>query len=125
MAGTHVSMAAKIIPHQQHPGHHRATARLTHHSTVEEFLEAVFYVWFISRLYKNQQYKSVASQQGHEHGTRAISIVRNHYKATTGEGIEDFVFAVVICSVCRSVKVVASYKCSVNPIISPNPVSSH
>jgi hypothetical protein len=37
---------------------------------------------------------------------------------------------VVICRVCKLVRllellVVTSYKCSVNPIINPNPVSSH
>jgi hypothetical protein len=53
--------------------------------------------------------------------------VRRRYQATTSE---DLVLAVVVCRVFRLVKmlqlfVVTSYKPSVNPIIDPDPVSSH
>jgi hypothetical protein len=33
----------------------------------------------------------VAIQQGHEHGSRGIFIVRSRYQATTSEHIEDYV----------------------------------
>jgi hypothetical protein len=47
-------------------------------------------------------------------------IGRRRYQATTGEDIEHLVFAIVICKVCRLVRVlklflVTSYKRSVNP----------
>jgi hypothetical protein len=59
--------------------------------------------------------------------------VRCQYRTTINEDIgewEDLVFVVVICRVCRSVKmlwllIVKSYKHSINPVISQNPVSSH
>jgi hypothetical protein len=43
---------------------------------------------------------------------------------------EDLMFAVVICKVCRlaivlKLFIVMSYKCSINPVNNPNPVSSH
>jgi hypothetical protein len=55
----------------------------------------------------------------------------NTYQATTSEDITDFMCATVtvICRVCRSAKVtgtvVTIYRCSLNPITNPNPVSSH
>jgi hypothetical protein len=67
-----------------------------------------------------------------EHGSREISIFRSRYQGTTTsediEDWEDLVCAVVICRVCRLVKVlqlfvVTSYKRS--PIINPNPASNH
>jgi hypothetical protein len=68
----------------------------------------------------------------HEHGSRWVSscFVRYHYQAMISDNIEDIVFALVICRVCRLVDmlqlfVVTSCKCSVNPIISLNPVSTH
>jgi hypothetical protein len=48
--------------------------------------------------------ESVVSQQGHEHGTMVVSIVRSRYIATPHERVEALMFAVVICRVCRSVK---------------------
>jgi hypothetical protein len=48
--------------------------------------------------------ESVTSQQGHEHGNIAVSIVRSRYIATPHEHIEALMFAVVICRICRSVK---------------------
>jgi hypothetical protein len=56
-------------------------------------------------------------------------IVRRHYQAIINEDIgdsEDLVFAIVICSVCWSVKLLIgkSYKHSINPVINQNPVSS-
>jgi hypothetical protein len=38
---------------------------------------------------------SVASQQGHGHSTRAISIVRSRYLAMPSEDMEDLIFAVL------------------------------
>jgi hypothetical protein len=36
-------------------------------------------------------FESVASQQGREHGTRAISTVRSRYQTMTSENIEHYV----------------------------------
>jgi hypothetical protein len=41
--------------HHQYPGHLVATARLTHHSATEEFLEAVFSMQSMARLYKEDK----------------------------------------------------------------------
>jgi hypothetical protein len=74
-------------------------------------------------------WKSGASQQGHEYGSRRIFTVTNHYQAMTSEDIEDFMCAVgtVICKV-NIIITICSYdlfKCSINPIIYPNTISSH
>jgi hypothetical protein len=75
--------------------------------------------------------ETVASWSGHKYGRWGIYIVGSHYRATTSEGMEDFVYcSTVICRVCRSVKllhlpVATSYKFSINPINNPNPMSSH
>jgi hypothetical protein len=50
-----------------------------------------------------------------------LSCIRRHYQATTSEGIKDSMLAVMICRICRVVKVlqlfvITSYKCSINPI---------
>jgi hypothetical protein len=39
--------------------------------------------------------ESVASQQGHGHGTRALFIIRSRYQAMTSEYIEDLMCAIV------------------------------
>jgi hypothetical protein len=49
--------------------------------------------------------ESVASQQGYEHGIRAVFIVRSRCLATPSEDIEALMFAVVICRVCKSMEV--------------------
>jgi hypothetical protein len=48
----------------------------------------------------------------------------------TSEDLEDLVFAILICGVCRLVKelqlfVVMNCKHSVNSVINPNPMCSH
>jgi hypothetical protein len=57
-------------------------------------------------------------------------IVELCYQAMASQDIEDLVCAVVICrawNLVRGLKVhvVKIYKCSVNPVTNPYPVSSH
>jgi hypothetical protein len=75
---------------------------------MEEFLEVVFSVWSMPRLYnKDQQdvisWKSEVGVGGYQ-STVLSCTVRRPYKAMTSENREDLVFAVVIRSVCESVK---------------------
>jgi hypothetical protein len=46
----------------------------------------------------------VASQQRRKHESRGMPTVRNSYLATPGEAIEAVMFGVVICRMCRIVK---------------------
>jgi hypothetical protein len=51
-----------------------------------------------------------------EHGSRGMPVVGSRYLAMTGEDIEAVVLGVMICRVCRFIKllqlpVVTSYKC--------------
>jgi hypothetical protein len=62
--------------------------------------------------------------------TKSEDNVGIRYLATPVEDTEALMFGVVICRVCRSVNllqllVVTSYKCSINSITDPNPVSNH
>jgi hypothetical protein len=106
-------------------------------TTREELLEAVFSTWSMLRLYSESRQgncvscsydlvETVASQKWHKQESRRTSTVGNCYLAMPSKDIEDFTCA----AVCRSMKllqlpVVTSYKCSINPIINPNPKSSH
>jgi hypothetical protein len=70
------------------------------------------------------------SPAGNDVNTEADDIVGIRYQATTGEDAEDSMCAVFrsrVREVARALKfrVVTIYKCSVNPITSPNPVSGH
>jgi hypothetical protein len=63
-------------------------------------------------------------------GTEAEDVLGICYQAMASVDIEVLMFAVMICRVYRSVKllylpVVMSYKCPINQITSLNPVSSH
>jgi hypothetical protein len=68
-----------------------------------------------------------------EHGSKGISIVRSRCLAANSEGVidrEDIACAVVVCKVCRIVRVlklsvVTSHKHSVTPVFRRNPEPSH
>jgi hypothetical protein len=46
----------------------------------------------------------VAKQQGHEYGNRGMSTAGSRYLAMTSEDIEDLVFAVLTCGMCKLLK---------------------
>jgi hypothetical protein len=73
-----------------------------HNDTSQELAKASSSLAASQRLVVSCQL--VASQQGHEHKTRAISTVRIHYQAMTDEDMEVIVFAIEICKVCRLVR---------------------
>jgi hypothetical protein len=64
---------------------------LTFHATIEELLKAGFSVLSRLMLYNEDEQgklvscEPVAIQQGHEYGSRGISIVGRHYQAMTSE----------------------------------------
>jgi hypothetical protein len=58
--------------------------------------------------------------------TDLICNVGHCCQATTREDMEDLVFIVVICRMCRLViSVIMSYERLINPITNPDPLSSH
>jgi hypothetical protein len=89
-------------------GKHASVAK-DMHATMEELLDVVFSMWSVPRLYNDKREKlvshdsevmsceTVASWQGHEHGSRGISIVGSCYLAVTRKDRDDFVFVVVTC----------------------------
>jgi hypothetical protein len=93
----------------------------THHTTIQKVLEAVFSVQFILRFYNKHQWDKQRSTHCWEQlPSNAWWSHRRLYVCCSA----------VIYRVCRSVKllqlpVVTSDKCSINPVIDQNPMSSH
>jgi hypothetical protein len=64
---------------------------------LEELLEGMFYMQFMLRLYNESLWVSywrqwvscetVATQYGHEHGSRGISVVGSHYQVATSREV--------------------------------------
>jgi hypothetical protein len=139
LGGNHETGDCTVAAPRQRPANNRGM--LFSARSIKQQLNSktatVFFVQSMQRCYKQNNWsnESVAGQSpaGKNMSMEAEDIVGIRHQATTGEGTanrEDLVHAVVNCRVCELViapylLVITICKCSINPIINPNPVYSH